>query len=151
MVEFMTASEAANIEIVRKLYDQVLNQNKPELLPTLLSEDIVLHTATEERGIAAYQALTDRLRTAFAEMHFTIHDLIASGDRVAVRWSMNAKHNGPLAGIPATGKHVEQRANVIYRIDGGKIAEGWAQMDQVGMLRQLGIDPLASMKAAAVN
>jgi steroid delta-isomerase-like uncharacterized protein len=151
MVEFMTASEAANIEIIRKLYDQVLNQNKPELLPALLSEDIVLHTATEERGIAAYQALTDRLRVAFAEMHFTIHDLIASGDRVAVRWSMNAKHNGPLAGIPATGKRVEQRANVIYRMEGGKIAEGWAQMDQVGMLRQLGIDPLASMKAAAVN
>jgi steroid delta-isomerase-like uncharacterized protein len=147
----MTASEAANIETVRKLYDQVLNQNKPELLPSLLSEDVVLHTATEERGIAAYQALTDRLRVAFAEMHFTIHDLIASGDRVAMRWSMNAKHSGPLAGIPATGKRVEQRANVIYRMEGGRIAEGWAQMDQLGMLRQIGVDPLANVKAAPAN
>jgi steroid delta-isomerase-like uncharacterized protein len=147
----MTASEAANIETIRKLYDQVLNQNKPELLPALLSEDVVLHTATEERGIAAYQALTDRLRVGFAEMHFTIQDLIASGDRVAVRWSMDAKHAGPFAGVPATGKRVEQRANVIYRLEGGKIAEGWAQMDQLGMLRQIGIDPLANAKAAPAN
>ena len=80
----MTASEAANIETVRKLYDEALNQNKPELLPVLLSDDVVLHTATEERGIVAYQALTERLRVGFAEMHFTIHDLIASGDRVAL-------------------------------------------------------------------
>jgi steroid delta-isomerase-like uncharacterized protein len=151
MVEPMTTSEAANIEIVRKLYDEVLNQNKPELLPALLSEDIVFHTTTEERGIAAYQALTDRLRVAFANMHFTIHDLIASGDRVVVRWSMNAKHTGPFAGISATGKHVEQRANVIYRMEDGRIAEGWAQMDRLGVLGQLGFDPLANVKAATAN
>jgi steroid delta-isomerase-like uncharacterized protein len=147
----MTAPEAANIETVRKLYDEVFNQNKPELLPALLSEDIVFHTATEVRGIAAYRALTDRLSIAFADMHFTIHDLIASGDRVVVRWSMNAKHHGPLAGIPATGRPIQQRANVIYRMEEGKIAEGWAQMDQIGVLRQLGIDPLAHLKTAAAN
>jgi steroid delta-isomerase-like uncharacterized protein len=145
----MTASEAANIETVRKLYDEALNQNQPQLLPALLSEDILFHTTTDELGIAAYRALTDRLRTAFGDMHFTIHDLIASGDRVAVRWSMNAKHSGPLAGIPATGKSIQQRANVIYRMEGGKIAEGWAQMDQLGVLRQIGIDPLASAAAKA--
>ena len=147
----MTASEVANIETIRKLYDEVLNQNKPELLPALLSEDIVFHTTTEEQGIAAYQALTDRLRVAFAGMHFTIHDLIASGDRVVVRWSMNAKHTGPFAGISATGKDVEQRANVIYRLEGGRIAEGWAQMDRLGVLQQLGFDPLANVRAATAN
>jgi predicted ester cyclase len=96
--------------------------------------------------LAAYQAMTNRLRVAFGDMRFTIHDLIASGDRVVVRWSMTAKHHGPLAGIPATGKPIQQRANVIYRMEGGRIAEGWAQMDQMGVLRQLGIDPLASAK-----
>jgi steroid delta-isomerase-like uncharacterized protein len=147
----MTTSEAANIETVRKLYEEVLNRNKPELLPALLSDDIVFHSTTEEQGIAAYQALTDRLRTAFADMHFTIHDLIASGDRVVVRWSINAKHHGPLTGIPATGKPIQQRANVIYRMEDGKIAEGWAQMDQMGVLRQLGIDPLAHRTTATAN
>lgn len=147
----MTASEAANIETVRKLNDEALNQNKPELLPALLSEGIVFHTTTEERGIAAYHALTDRLRVAFGEMQFTIHDLIASGDRVVVRWSMDAKHSGPLTGIPPTGKRIQQLANVIYRMEGGKIAERWAQMDQLGVLRQIGLDPLANLKPATAN
>jgi steroid delta-isomerase-like uncharacterized protein len=143
----MTPLEAANAETVRRLYEEALNQNQPELLPVLLTEDIAFHATTEERGLAAYRAMTDRLRAAFGEMRFTIDDLIASGDRVVVRWSMTAKHQGPLAGVPATGKPIQQRANVIYRMEGVKIAEGWAQMDQLGVLRQLGIDPLATAKA----
>jgi steroid delta-isomerase-like uncharacterized protein len=111
----------------------------------------VLHTMTEERGIAAYAALTDRLRVAFPDMQFTLQDVVASDDRVAVRWTMEATHGGPLVGIPPTGKRVQQRANVIYRCDDGKLAEIWAQMDQMGMLRQLGIDPLATVKAAAAR
>ena len=66
---------------------------------------------------------------------------------MVVRWSMDAKHQGPLAGIPATGKTIQQRANVIYRMQAGKIAEGWAQMDQIGVLRQIGVDPLAKATA----
>ena len=132
----MTPAEAANAETVRRLYDEVLNQNRPELMPALLTEDIVFHSVTEEQGLAAYRAMTDRLRVAFGDMNFTIHDLMSSGDRVAVRWSMTAKHQGSLAGIPATGKPIMQRANVIYRMEDGKIAEGWAQMDQIGVLPQ---------------
>ena len=107
---------------------------------------MALHSVTEERGIAAYAALTDRLRVAFPDMQFTLQDLIASEDRVVVRWTMDGTHAGPLAGIPATGKRVQQRANVIYRLADGKIAEGWALMDQAGMLRQLGFDPLAAAR-----
>jgi steroid delta-isomerase-like uncharacterized protein len=116
-----------------------------------VSEDVLFHSTTEERGIAAYAALTDRLRAAFPDMQFTLQDVVASDDRVAVRWTMEATHRGPLVGIPATGKRVEQRANVIYRFEDGKIAEGWALVDQVGMLRQLGFDPLAAAKAAAAK
>jgi steroid delta-isomerase-like uncharacterized protein len=144
----MTTAEQQNGQLVRRLYEEYLNQNHPELLSSLVSEDVVLHSATEERGIAAYAVLTDRLRTAFPDMHFTLLDLIACDDRVVVRWTMDATHEGPLAGIPATGKRVQQRANVICRMENGKIAEIWAQMDQVGMLRQLGIDPLAGVKTA---
>lgn len=147
----MTTAEQANVEAVRRLYEEFLNQNRPELLASLVSEDVVLHGATEERGIAAYAALTDRLRVAFPDMQFALQDVIASDDRVVVRWTMEATHAGPLAGIPATGKRIQQRANVIYRFADGKIVEGWALVDQAGMLRQLGFDPLAAAKAAVAK
>lgn len=138
----MTAMERTHAEAVRRLYEETLNQNRLEMLPALLREDVVFHGATEEQGIEAYKMLVARLRVAFPDQHFTLHDLIASDDRVVARWTMDATHGGPLAGIPATGKRVQQRANVIYRFEDVKIAEVWAQMDQVGMLRQLGINPL---------
>jgi steroid delta-isomerase-like uncharacterized protein len=147
----MTNAGQAHGETVRRFYEEYLNQNRPEALPFLVSENVVLHTATEERGIVAYAALTDRLRVAFPDMQFTICDLIAKDDRVAVRWTMEATHAGPLAGIPATGKSVQQRANVIYRFADGKLAEEWALVDQAGMLRQLGFDPLAAARAAAAK
>ena len=145
----MNPIEAGNAGTVRRLYEEYLNQNRTETLSDLVSEAVLLHSVTEEQGIAAYAALTDRLRIAFGEMRFTLLDVIACEDRVVVRWTMDATHGGPLNGIPATGRRVQQRANVIYRMEDGKIAEIWAQMDQVGMLRQLGIDPLASVKAVA--
>lgn len=147
----MTTVEQGNAEIVRRLYESYLNEGRAELLPSLVSENVLLHSVTEECGLAAYEALTDRLRVAFSDMHFTLLDVIVCDDRVVVRWTMEATHAGPLNGIPATGKRVQQRANVIYRMKDGKIAEIWAQMDQVGMLRQLGIDPLATVKAAAAR
>ena len=144
-------TEEAHAEAVRKLYEEVLNQNQPERLSNLFHEDVLFHGATEEKGIVAYQVLVARLRTAFPDQHFTLQDLIANEDRVVVRWTMDAKHAGPLAGIPATGKQVQQRAIVIYRFEGGKIAEVWAQMDLIGMLRQLGIEPLAGVRQPAVS
>jgi steroid delta-isomerase-like uncharacterized protein len=147
----MTTVEQANARAVRQLYENYLNENCTDLLPSLVSEDVAFHSVTEEKGIAAYAALTDRLRIAFHEMHFTLLDLIASDDRVVVRWTMDATHAGPLAGIPATGKRVQQHGTVIYRLENGRIAEVWAQMDRMGMLQQLGVDPLATVKAAGAR
>ena len=137
-------SEQTHAGIVRKLYEETLNQNRTELLPSLLHENVVFHGTTEARGLEAYLGLVERLRIAFPDQHFSLQDLIANEDRVVVRWTMEATHAGPLAGIPVTGNRVQQRGIVIYRFEGGKVEEIWAQIDQVGMLRQLGIEPLAA-------
>jgi hypothetical protein len=43
----MTNAEQAHGETVRRLYEEYLNQNRPEVLPLLVSEDVMLHTATK--------------------------------------------------------------------------------------------------------
>jgi steroid delta-isomerase-like uncharacterized protein len=140
----MTQHEQTNIAVVRSFYDDVLTHGRVDLLATLVTQEVLLHPG-EEKGFHAYKAVIDKAQTAFSERHFLIEDLIASGGRVAVRWTMNAVHSGPIAGVAATGKRVKQHANVIFRFDDGKIAEVWTQMDQIGMLRQLGVDPLAGV------
>jgi predicted ester cyclase len=79
----------------------------------------------------------DVVRAAFPDVHVTINDLIASGDRVGVRFTASGTHLGAFAGIPATGKQVQWTANVIYRIADRQIIEAWTVWDAAGLLQQI--------------
>jgi predicted ester cyclase len=81
------------------------------------------------------------LRAAIPDFQTTIEDLIAEGDRVAVRISWQGTHKGELMGIPPTGKHVKVTEMQIYRMANGKIVERWVETDVFGMMQQLGIIP----------
>ena len=74
-------------------------------------------------------------------MRLVVEDIVASGDRVAVRWTFHGTHQGEFLGIPPTGKPVTMAAIEINRVRDGKVAEHWVQLDQLGMLRQLGAIP----------
>ena len=81
------------------------------------------------------------LRAGIPDFQTTIEDLIAEGDRVAVRISWQGTHKGELMGIPPTGKHVKVTEMQIYRMTNGKIVERWVESDVLGMMQQLGIIP----------
>jgi steroid delta-isomerase-like uncharacterized protein len=75
------------------------------------------------------------------DSQFTIEDVIAEGDKVAVRWTNSGTHVGNFAGIPATGKTFTIAGVDIHRMRDGKMAEHWHVVDQLTMLQQLGIIP----------
>jgi len=81
-------------------------------------------------------------RTAFPDVHFTIEDQIAEGDRVVTRWTARGTHQGPLVGIPPTSKQVTMSGIAIYRLVDGKIVEQWGVNDMLGLLQQLGVVPI---------
>jgi predicted ester cyclase len=74
-------------------------------------------------------------------LQVTIEDLIAEGDRVAARVRFRGTHQGKLESIAPTGRRVESTGIIISRIEGGKIAEDWANFDDLGLMRQLGAIP----------
>lgn len=79
--------------------------------------------------------------SAFPDLKHTIEDMVAEGDRVAVRLTARGTHQGDLMGIPPTGKHVVIPAISVLRIVGGRVAEQRAIFDQMGMMQQLGVIP----------
>ncbi len=81
------------------------------------------------------------VRAAYPDLDFTHEDTLAEEDRVMIRWIMRGTHNGPLMGIPATGKPVTVAGIDVFRIAGGQIVELWQHFDQLGMLQQLGVIP----------
>jgi steroid delta-isomerase-like uncharacterized protein len=125
---------------IHYFYEQCLNQRKSDLLPELFSADVVAHTPNgDSTGLAALQQTVERVHAMFPDHHFTVDDIIVSGDKAAARWTMTATNTAPIGGIPPTGKPITQRANVFYRFEDGRIAELWLQLDQIGVLRQIGV------------
>lgn len=68
-------------------------------------------------------------------------DALAEGDTVSVRFTGRGTHQGTFNGIPPTGKQITFAGQAIYRIADGKIQEGWALFDALGLLQQLGALP----------
>lgn len=78
---------------------------------------------------------------AFGKQEYTIEEQVAEGDTVATRVTWHATHSGSFQGMPPTGRRIAVGGIAISRIQNGKIVERWLNMDQMGMLRQLGLVP----------
>ena len=132
-----------NKALARRFTEDVWGSHNAGLLDELLSPDFVNHdpfpgTAGdregEEKAIAIHSA-------AMADPEAKVEDLIAEGDRVAVRFSFRATHKGTFLGIAPTRKRVTITGMNFYRIRGGKIVELWREVDVLGLLQQLGAAP----------
>ena len=77
----------------------------------------------------------------FPDMRLVVEDVVAQGDRVAVRWTFVGTHEGEFFGSPPTGAQVRMSAIEINRVVDGRIAEHWVALDQLGMLQQVGASP----------
>jgi predicted ester cyclase len=92
-------------------------------------------------NLEGYKQTIAMARGAFPDMRFTVEDVIAEADKVAVRWSGRSSHKGEYMGVAPTGKQVTMTGISILHIAGGKIAKEWAEMDNLGMMQQLGVIP----------
>lgn len=83
----------------------------------------------------------EMLKMSFPDVKFTLEDLLVEGDSVVMRVSGEGTHQGAFFGIPATGKHIKWTGVRLLRYENGKFAEGTSELDQVGILQQMGIIP----------
>lgn len=77
----------------------------------------------------------------FPDLHCSILDAVAEGDRVACRWRMEGTHRGPFLGFEPTGRRVVLEGIGFFRFHEGRVAEEWLEYDAFGLLRQLGLVP----------
>jgi predicted ester cyclase len=77
------------------------------------------------------------MRHAFPDLRADIEDIVAAGDKVAVRLRFRGTHSGEFLGFAATGRTVEYVSHEFYRVAGGLIAEEWICADMATLLRQL--------------
>jgi len=139
----MTSEE--NKALIRRYYEEIDAAAKDErgasvldefIAPNFLNHDPSPGFSPDLEGLKqAYNHFLD----ANPDGYHVIEDTIAEGDKVMTRLSAYGTQTGELFGIPPTGKQVSMTAIAIHRIANGKIVEHWSELDNLGMMQQLGV------------
>jgi len=133
-----TESNKAN---ARRFIDEVVNRGNVAVIDELAGPNYVDHTAPPGMPPTAegQKAFVTMFRAAFPDLHYTIDDTIAEGDRLVQRNTAHGTMKGDFMGMPASGKEATWSEIHIVRFDDdGKAVEHWGVVDQLGMLAQLG-------------
>ena len=125
----------------RRFLDEVVNRGNLAVIDELTGPSFFDHTAPPgvPPTIEGQKALLAMLRAAFPDLHYTIEDEVAEGDRLVQRATGHGTMRGDFQGMPASGKEATWTEIHIVRFDAnGKAVEHWGVVDQLGMLAQLG-------------
>ncbi|HLJ69268.1 MAG TPA: ester cyclase [Chloroflexota bacterium] len=138
------ATEEQNKAACRRIFDEAFADGNLAVIEELVSPDWVNIDPSlpeELRGHEGFRRLITIWRTGFPGFHLEIDDLVAEGDRVAVRFSFSGTHQGEFMGLPPTGRQVRGTGTGIFRFRDGKDVEHRVNFDALGVLQQLGVIP----------
>jgi len=135
--------EENNMEVIQSVIKAFNKRDMPFLKHSVTSgflrHDLSGAFLVKHTGGAEVANFLQALFAAFPDIILDIKDLIASGDRVVIRYRFTGTHTGDLFGAPATGKQVDFDGINIYRLEDKKVAEVWQLWDWAKVLDQIGI------------
>ncbi len=126
-----------NKDLVRRWYERVINGR---------DLDAVDEYFLDERIAAAIRQGCFSYFQSFPDLHVSVDDLIAEGDRVFCRSTMTGTHDGEYKGIPATGRNVAAETAEVFRIADGRFVGYWCLANVAGLMRQLTEDAPAGVR-----
>jgi steroid delta-isomerase-like uncharacterized protein len=142
----MKASTDETRAAARRFYE-VLNTamrtGDMSVLDDVVAVDAVDHNPVPNMkpGRAGIAEAFLEMRAWFPDVTFTVEDVIADGDKAAVRFTIRGTHRGAMQGIQPTGKKVVLKVIDFHRFDGKQLQERWGESDRLSLYQQLGVDP----------
>jgi len=134
--------EEQNKELIRNFFEQ-LDKGNVGIVKELFAPNVAYYSPSGSSTPMSQEDAIESTKmffSAFPDLEHSIGGLIASGDMVVVRATVQGTHKGEFAGIPATGNEIEFSFIAIVRIENGKIVEEWQDMDTLGFMQQLGME-----------
>jgi predicted ester cyclase len=133
---------AANRDLVRLFYEETLNRGNIAAIDAYVAPGAIEHEELApgippgREGVKVFFAM---LRAAFPDLHATIDDQIAEGDKVMASLTVRGTHQGEFMGIAPTGRQIAFRTIDIVRVADGQLVEHWGLTDSLALLQQLGV------------
>jgi steroid delta-isomerase-like uncharacterized protein len=132
-----------NATIIRQFIEETINQGQIDSAVRFVCEDVLEQVPFPGQG-PGLEGLKDVLRgmrAAFPDLHFSVEEQIAQGEKVLTRFEWTGTHRGEFLGVPATGRSVRVWGMVIDRLRDGRIKDTRIIMDSLGLMMQLGVFP----------
>jgi predicted ester cyclase len=109
----------------------------------LVDPDAVIRTPLpiEATGADALKQVWAMLLRTYPDIHLTVEDVIAEGDKVVGRTTVMGTHRGEFMGVAPTGKSVTYNEIFIFRFADGRVVETWGVVDVYAQMKQIGVIP----------
>jgi steroid delta-isomerase-like uncharacterized protein len=131
--------------LVRRHVEDGFNQGDWTVSQETLADDYTAYYGAEGKanvGRDEYVRVCRFLRRSFPDVHITIEDLVAEGEKVVMRYTERGTLTGrPFLGIEPSGQRYAQPGTTVYRVVDGRVAQSWGVEDTLGWFRQLGAVP----------
>ena len=149
----LSKQEETNKRVVRQFFE-LLGQNDTERMEQLLvsSTQYSFHpSGMSHMNWNEHKRLLATITRAFPDLHHDIKDMVAEGDKVAVRLNVTGTHKGEFQGIPPSGRKLSLDEMAFLTIIDGRITEGWITSDTMSFMQQIGAVPTTSHAIGASN
>jgi steroid delta-isomerase-like uncharacterized protein len=125
----------------RRVWEEVFNKGNLAIIPELFAKNYVFHSPLplEAKGPEGFKQMAAMVRSALPDLHVTINDIFAEGDKVATRVTLTGTFKGEMMGIPPTGRKATITSILVSQWAGGKEVEAWEGLDALSFYQQLGI------------
>ncbi len=137
-------SAESNKVLFSRYFSEGTNKGNLNVVEEVFDTNYVHHDPAGLDAVSGLDAVKEHimtLRRAFPDLEFRVHDFVAEGEDIVIRWTVVGTHTGDYFGIPATGKSFAVTGMNQWRTANGKAVEGWVSRDDMGLMRQLGLIP----------
>jgi steroid delta-isomerase-like uncharacterized protein len=110
-----------------------------------LAPDYVNHSPgipDQPEGTEGLRAIVNMFRSGMPDLRVVIEDMVAEGDKVATRYTLEGTYEGELFGVPSTGQRLRIKSISAERMSDGKIIEHWHITGTLDMMQQPGLIPM---------
>jgi steroid delta-isomerase-like uncharacterized protein len=141
-----------NKQVVRQFFEAADRQDIEGMEQLVSSTNYLFHfPGMSPMDWNTHKQFFTAFTSSFPDLHHEIVDLVAEGDKVAVRFNVTGTHKGELQGIPPTGKKVSFIAMDFITLIDNKIAEDWLSVDMMGLMQQIGAIPADAHATASTT
>lgn len=138
-------STEKNVALINQVMELINNRNLDEAFE-LYDLDYIYHGpgGQELKGRDGIRGLWELFLTAFPDLTSSVDEVIAEGNKVALRWTIRGTHTGELFGIPASDKSITLPITEVFHIENGQLVEAWDRYDRLHLMEQIGAAPAPS-------